>query len=263
VRFFLFLASLVAFGQSPAAQVSFEVASVKPAAAPPSGRGGFIVRGGPGSSDPVLATFANIDLFSLVAMAYGVRRHQVSAPDWLKTARFDITARVPAQTTEEQYRLMLQDLLAERFRLTLHHDQKELQVYELVVAKDGPRLEESKIEPAGANSGLQPPPPMSSPPLGYQGPVNVILGTASMERMINVLSGLLDEPVIDGTGLKGTYDIKLHALVASHPSADGSAGEAPELFEALHEQLGLRLVRKKRSIDVLVIDRMERTPTEN
>jgi uncharacterized protein (TIGR03435 family) len=260
MRLLPFLACLVAFGQ----QFSFDVASVKPAALPPAGRGGFIVRGGPGSSDPVLASFANIDLFTLVAMAYGVRRHELSGPDWLKTARFDITARVPPQTTENQYRLMLQDLLAERFRLTLHREQKELQVYELVVAKDGPRLEESKVEPAGASSGLQPPPPMSSPPLGYQGPVNVILGKASMDRLVNVLSGLLEEPVTDGTGLKGNYDIKLHALVASHPAADGSAtNEVPELFEALREQLGLRLVRKRRSIEVLVIDRMERTPTEN
>jgi uncharacterized protein (TIGR03435 family) len=246
------------------AQPSFEVASIKPAVLPPPGRGGFIVRGGPGSSDPSLATFANIDLFSLVAMAYGVKRHELSGPEWLKTMRFDISARVPRETTPEQYRMMLQELLAERFKLTVHREKKELQVYELVVAKNGLKLKKSALDSEAAVLGLQPPPPMSSPPLGFQGPVNVVLTEASMERLANVLSGLLGEPVTDGTGLHGNYDIKLRALIAGHPAPEGSAANAdPELFEALPEQLGLRLVRAKRLIDILVVDRMERMPTEN
>src|SRR5882672_3448256 len=109
--------------QSVNPRPAFEVASVKPAA---SGRGvATVVRGGPGSADPGLATLENIDLFSLVTMAYGVRRYEISAPDWLGSTRFSITARVPQGATVEQYRQMLQRLLPERFQLTLHHERKE------------------------------------------------------------------------------------------------------------------------------------------
>lgn len=245
-------------GQQP----SFEVASVKPAAPLPPGKGGFIVHGGPGSADPGLATFANIDLFSLIAMAYGIQRHQLLSPDWLTQTRFDIVARVPANTTPDEYRVMLQALLADRFKLILHREQRELQVYELEVAKSGTKLKEFPIDAADVNDGLKPPPPLSSPPLGYQGAVNVVLGKASMQRLANVLSGLIVEPVTDGTGLKGNYDVKLRALVAGH-SAGVAANSEPDLFEALQEQLGLKLVRKKSPTAILVVDHIEKTPTEN
>ncbi len=245
-----------ALGQQP----SFEVASIKPAA--PPGKGGYVVHGGPGSTDPGLATFANIDLFSLVAMAYGIQHHQLLGPDWLTATRFDIMARVPQEATQDQYRLMLQDLLAARFKLVAHREQRELRVYELEIAQGGLRMKEYPVDAASANEGLKPPPPLSAPPLGYQGPVNVVLGKASMERVANVLSGLLGEPVTDGTGLKGNYDIKLRALVVPQHT-DAASSSEPDLFEALWEQLGLKLVRKKSLVAVLVVDHMERTPTEN
>jgi len=243
-----------AFGQQP----SFEVASIKPAA---PGKGGYVVHGGPGSTDPGLATFANIDLFSLVALAYGIQRHQLFGPDWLTATRFDIAARVPQEATQDQYRLMLQDLLAARFRLLVHREQRELKVYELEVAQGGLKIAEYPVDAAAANDGLKPPPPLSAPRLGYQGAVNVVLGKASMQRVASVLSGLLGEPVTDGTGLKGTFDVKFRALVPQHGDAAGSAD--PDLFEALRVELGLKLVRKKSMVAVLVVDHMERTPTEN
>ncbi len=248
----------LALAQSVLGQLSFEVVSIKPAAPLPLGERGFRVHGGPGSGDPVLATFANIDLFSLTAMAYGIHRHQLVSPEWLAETRFDIMASVPPNTNQDQYLLMLQSLLADRFKLMLHREQRQLQIYELEVAKNGTKLKEY---PA-INDGLKPPPPLSAPPLGFQGAVNVVLSKASMERLASVLSGLLGEPVTDGTGLKGNYDVKLRALVASH-SADAAASSDPDLFEALQEQLGLKLVRKKRLTSVLVIDHIEKTPTEN
>jgi uncharacterized protein (TIGR03435 family) len=252
-----------AYAQKTGAQPAFEVASVKPS--PPSlGRQSpTVVRGGPGSSDPTLATFENIDLFSLVTMAYGIQGYQLVAPDWLSTAKFDIAARVPPGATKEQYRLMLQSLLAERFQLTRHHDRKEIQMAELVVAKNGPKLKESPVDPAGAaDPGLQPPLPRAGPPPGYHGPFSMTT-KASMERLAALLSGLLDQPVVDSTGLKGTYDIKLQALVGSNPPATDGADSEPGLFEAVQEQLGLKLTPKKALADVLVIDRIEKTPTGN
>jgi uncharacterized protein (TIGR03435 family) len=241
---------------------SFEVASIKPAAPPPPGKGGLIVHGGPGGADPGLATFANIDLFSLIAMAYGIQRHQLFSPEWPAQTRFDIMASVPPNTTPNQYRLMLQGLLEDRFKLMLHREQRELQVYELEVDKKGTKLTEHPFDAAAGNDGLKPPPPPSAPPLGYQGSVNVVLGRASMERLANVLSGLLGEPVTDGTGLKGNYDVKLRALVAGH-SAGVAANSDPDLFEAVEEQLGLKLVRKKRITTVFIIDHLEKKRTEN
>ena len=126
----------------------FEVASVKPAAPPAPGRSASsTVRGGPGSSDPALARIENIDLFSLVAMAYGIQRSQLTGPAWLDSARFDINARIPPGATTEQYRLMLQNLLNERFNLELHHEIKELFFYEMTVAKNGPAVKPAPPTP--------------------------------------------------------------------------------------------------------------------
>lgn len=257
----IFLSLLIATGIS--AQPRFEAAAIKPAPPPAPGIR-TIVHGGPGSSDPTLATLENIDLFSLTAMAYGIRRHQLSAPDWTESARFTITARIPARATVDDYRLMLQSLLSERFSLRFHHEQKEIQIADLVVAKNGPKLKES--EPGAtpqSEGGLQPPPPRGGPPPGYHGPFNLNLRTISMEQFSAMLSGLFDQPVIDSTGLTGRYDFTLHALVGSNPPSVDAPNAPPPLIDAVQEQLGLKLVSKKAPVDVLVVDHMEKTPTEN
>ena len=246
------------FGQARGGPSSFDVDLIKPAGPSPPGNVPFMVRGGPGSSDPSLAMFASIDLCSLIAMAFDVERHQLSAPEWLSAARFDITARVPLGATQGQYRRMLQNLLIERFELVFHRDKKELQVYELVVAKNGPKLEATPIDPAIPNDGLKPPHPVPILPSGLRGTVNVTLDKVTMEPLANDLEGLLGQPVVDATGLTGTYTVNLHVFLGPSPPLG-----AEDVFEALQEQLGLRLVQKKRLIDMVVIDHIERTPTEN
>ena len=131
--------------QSAVNDLKFEVASVKPAAPPAGG----VIRpgpqGGPGSADPARLTYSFSTLRDLLVDAYSVKRSQISgAPNWLDSVRFDIVAKVPEGATKEQAKVMLQNLLAERFKLTLHRETKELPVYALVVAKNGPRLEVSK-----------------------------------------------------------------------------------------------------------------------
>jgi len=254
-----------AYGQGP----QFEVASVKPSPPPLPGR--FVqtvVRGGPGSSDPGRATFENVDLFSLIAMAYDIQRYQLSGPEWLSAARFDIAAKIPQGATRDQYRLMLQNLLAERFKLAVHHETKEIRVYELVVAKNGPKLKESTVDPAAADNGPQPPPLGSSLPPGYNGPRAMQFTKVSMERFVANLGGQLGQPVTDGTGLKGNYDIKLRwtglqAPAASEPADIGGADSLPSIFSALQEQLGLKLEPRKAPIEYIVVDKAEKVPTEN
>src|SRR4051812_37386675 len=138
-----------AFPQTPATSLTFEVASVKPSP-PPSGDRRVVMfgggRGGPGSNDPGRLTYTNTTLMSLVTQAYNVKSYQVTAPAWMETERYDVIAKLPDTTppvTKEQSAIMLQNLLAERFHLTLHHDSKEFQGFELVVGKNGSKLKES------------------------------------------------------------------------------------------------------------------------
>src|ERR1039457_3488136 len=101
----VFVAVLGGLGAAYGQTAQFEVASVKPSPPPAAGRNAaIVVRGGPGSSAPALARFDNIDLFSLVTMAYGIGRYQLSGPEWRSAARFDINARVPPGATRDQYR---------------------------------------------------------------------------------------------------------------------------------------------------------------
>jgi uncharacterized protein (TIGR03435 family) len=257
----VFLCLGVAYTQIATPGPSFEAASVKPSPPAGAGRGpGRVVRGGPGSTDPGLATFTNIDLFSLMTMAYDVKPYQISGPDWLHTARFDITAKIPPGTSRPQYRLMLQDLLVQRFKLALHREKKEMPGYELVVGKNGPKFKESAEDPAAVDEGLQPPLAIGSPP-GYNGPLSVQFSKFSMERLADLVSSSLGQPVTDATGFTGKYDIKLRYTLNGLP-ADAPNAE-PSIFDALQEQLGLKLVPKKGPVDILAIDHAEKLPTEN
>jgi uncharacterized protein (TIGR03435 family) len=205
----------------------------------------------------------NIDLFSLLAMAYDLHRYQLSAPDWLNSTHFDISARVPQGIGVDQYRRMLQRMLAERYHLATHHESREMRIYDLIVAKNGAKMKQSANQPAAAD-GLQPPPSHAVPPVaGYHGPVFLNFPALSMSRLAEYLSGFLDAPINDATGLQGNYEIRLRTAfggTSPEPTADGTS---LTLFDALPEQLGLRLVPRKDQVDVLVVDRMDKSPTEN
>ena len=221
-------------------------------------------------------------------MAYRVNDYQVLGPDWLATENFDIAAKLPEGATRAQLPEMIQSLLAERFKLVLHRDKKEFPVYALVVAKTGPRLKES---PADSSAEASP---------GARGPVDINItagrggGVIDMgngstigygrDRLeakkvtLSALAGaverLLDRPVVDMTGIGGTYDFSLEyswdevrSLVRS---TSGGATELPanpnapgnSIFTSL-AAFGLRLEARKAPIEVVVVDRVERTPTEN
>ena len=249
-----------------------------------------MMRGGPGTDDPGQLTCTNVPLKSILMRAYDVKEYQINGPKWLDTSeRFDITAKIPMGATREQFKLMFQNLLAERFKLVLHHETKDLPMYALVVGKGGPKMKEPVEGAATA-----PPPP--SPPLGSDGagPVRLKMGNGGMRMrmvangqpvsaLIDTLANQLGRPVVDATGLKAKYDITLDfapdglngpmggmspppppdggGAVPMASASDGAGG--PTIFAALQEQLGLKLEQRKGPVDLLVIDRLEKVPTEN
>ena len=243
---------------------AFEVASVKPSPPPPAGQyPRTLVRGGPGSSDPGMATFEDFDMLSLLTMAYDIPSYRLSGPDWLSATRFEIAAKIPPGATREQYRLMLQGLLAERFKLALHHESKVMQTYELQIGKNGSKLKESPVDPTTVDPGLQPPPRLASPPRGYNGAMRMVTTNQPMERLVATLSGHLGQPVTDATGLKGNYNFRLHYTLGLQAAGDEADNSEPTIFDAVQEQLGLKLVKKSAPVDILVIDHLEKLPTQN
>jgi len=321
----LAVTSCAAFAQTTAATPSFEVATIKPAAPPASsmGAGGgmkFAIRmgaqGGPGTSDPGQITYSNLPMRSLLVNAYGVKSYQVSGPTWIDTERFDIVAKVPKGASKDDVKLMLQNLLAERFKLTLHREKKELPMYALVVGKNGPKMKESPPDapdsrdangvqdPAAAaaneqkakqalenalrnmKDGVPPPPALAgrgTSMMMMPGRARMSSQKETMALFAEWLANQLDRPVVDQTGLTANYGVTLEYAPESAggrgpmgmalppmpsggeggmpPEADSQA--APSLFTALQEQLGLKLEQKKGLVDLLVVDHLEKTPTEN
>jgi uncharacterized protein (TIGR03435 family) len=292
------LAVLIASAQS--ATPEFEVASVRPAEPPTPGRQFNFSgsSGGPGTRDPGTYTCRNCPLTVLATQAYDRKRFELAADHWMEEARYDVTAKVPAGTTKEQFRLMLQRLLAERFKLTTHHESKEMDAFELVIGKNGPRLKESpkeSVEDAAAAGPPPPPPPPGPLPKDKDGHPIVPAGATifettngvpwahlnakkeTMDSFVGRVSTFLRQPVFDATGLKGKYDFELTwspdlAGMGVPPPPPGAASEpppaplapdGPTLFGAIQSQLGLKLEARKRQVDVLVLDHAEKVPTAN
>jgi len=322
----LFFTSCAAFAQSTVATLSFEVATIKPAAPPATsmGPGGGVriatrmgSRGGPGTSDPGQITYSSMSTKSLLVTAYSVKSYQVSGPIWMDTERFDIVAKVPPGATKDDVKLMLQNLLAERFKLTLHREKKDLPMYALVVGKSGPKMKESPPDDPDAKDGSGPKDQGSSdadvqkakqalenamrtvgkdgampqlpPGMGQgtrvmmmPGRMSMMVTKQTMAQFAESLGNQMDRPVVDQTGLTKNYDFTLEyapesggrgpmgtPLPAPPQSGDGGlpretdSQSAPSLFTALQEQMGLKLEQKKGSVDLLVVDHVEKTPTEN
>jgi uncharacterized protein (TIGR03435 family) len=264
------IAALVALtGQ---AQPSFEVASVKPS--PPRQEGvrrPVGCRGGPGTSDPGLFTCTDMPLSTLIMRAWGLKPYQLTRPEWMNSDRFDVAAKIPEGSANEQLRLMEESLLSERFKLALHHEEKEMPVYELTVGKSGPKFKESVAEAprdsaaAVARSGGLDQYGCRVMPAGWAGTMAtkdrrmLSARRSSIEDLATNLSNYLGSPVLNATGLTGAYDIALCWVPDGVPDAD----PGPTLPVALQEQLGLKLDSKRRVIDVVVIDHAEKTPIEN
>jgi uncharacterized protein (TIGR03435 family) len=278
------LACALAFGQ-PTQSLTFEVASVKPSApVPPSGGVYFgPARGGPGTPDPGQITWSYARLIDLLMTAYDVKAYQISGPPWMATERYNVIAKVPEGATKEQVNVMWQNLLAERFGVVLHHESKEFQVEELVVAKGGLKLKESTDDDPGAEGppkmdkkgDLNGPGLVTMITMGPNGPsAHTVAKAQPLSKLTTMLGNQINGPVLDKTGLTGKYDFNIEFTPylppgvqgpgpASATPGDNTSEPGPNLADAVQRQLGLRLVASKAKLDVVVIDKAEKVPTAN
>jgi uncharacterized protein (TIGR03435 family) len=229
------LAALPLFAQAPA----FEVASVKPNR---SGEQAINIRQRPGGG----FIARNAPLRMVITHAYNIRPNQLSGgPAWISDARFDIEAKAEG-ASPAQVRQMLQTLLAERFHLVAHRETREEPIYALVVAKGGPKLRESKAD---------------ATQVGGDGPGKIVAEKAPVGMLARTLQNIVQRPVVDETSLTGEYDFELKWLperLAEPGAADSLDLNAPSIFTAVQEQLGLKLEGRKGPVEIVVIDRIEK-----
>ncbi len=287
-------------------ELEFEVASVRPAG--PLPRGMVLagrISGGPGTNDPERITYEYVPFQDLIMAAYGVQRYQISGPDWVTpsdlrgAARFDISAKVAPGATKEQAATMLQNLLAQRFQLTLHHEAAQFSGYAVVVAKGGSKLKESggaveegeraklgggrqtdkdgfpKLDPGSNMGGAS----------DRDGVVRLRFRDYPLFDLTQQLSFGLSAHLVDRTGLAGKYDFTLEFalppegfIVGVQAALPLSPGQIAPLYRdpgpaeqdavaivsaAMEKQLGLKLEATKITMDTVVIDHVEKTPAEN
>jgi uncharacterized protein (TIGR03435 family) len=299
------LTAWAAIAQTGEASPTFEAASVKPSAPMTGNRLMVRMQGGPGTPDPGQITYTNVAMKNLLMLAYNVKGYQISGPGWLESERFDIMAKIAKGATKEQFQVMMQNLLAERFKVKLHRESKDLPIYALVVGKNGVKMKESpKDEPAAAQDmagrgggsfggpeikmGKDGIPQLPKGGMGRGGMIMMGMGgkmklqgsKQALTQIAEMLTNQFGRAVVDQTGLTANYDFELEFVPdettrmpgMDHmppPSSDGgggpnaSDGAGPSLMTAIQEQLGLKLESKKGPIDLLVIDSVEKVPTEN
>ena len=252
----------VAFAQQSAGP-QFEVASVRPSDANQS----FINAVTPSlniGGDRNL-TFVQITLRDLIMLAYGVGAPQVQGPRFLNGSpdspadRFDIVARTPGGATREQIPLMLQGLLAERFHLVAHRESKTIQVYALENGKGAPKMKESPEGATGAARCVRTFAEREGATLAAEC-THMTSADIAQQAMALAPGYFRDAPMVDLTGLKGVYDFKLEWITAAE-ERNGSPG--PSMIRAIEDQLGLKLERRRQAVEILVIDNLDRKPTEN
>jgi len=293
LRLSLSLALSLTFSVSGFAQ-QFEVASVKP----PADRSATSrITGGPGTADPGRLVCTNVPIRSLIGFSYNLKSSELEGPPSITENRYDIVAKVPAGATRDQFLLMAQNLLRDRLGVILHRETRQAPVYELVVAKGGPKLKKAAASAVGSPATAVPDAkklpkdkggfPVMPPgvrcfmafPEGRATRYVARTQPISGNFLLN-LEYLLGRPVVDRTGLTGEYDFNLFVsqepangsggVVASGTQAPGPGAVeigddqlAPDLFAALERQLGLRLQSAKRPVTVVVVDSFNKVPTEN
>jgi uncharacterized protein (TIGR03435 family) len=240
----IFLTSIAAFSQtsdSPA----FEVASIKSVQP-----GKEIIEPGPGS-----VNLRNVRLSAAIRWAYNLQEPQLSGPGWMNDTWFDIWAKAATPVKESEVRVMLQTLLAQRFKLAIHRETKEVPVLVVTVAKSGHKLQpaESEGSPSFETGNLM---------LTGKG--------ATVPQLTAFLSKELRTPIIDQTGLSGRYNyvLDINAYVPDemrHGGPDGGppADGAAIVAQVMQIQLGLKLDTKKTPLELVIVDHMEKVPTEN
>jgi uncharacterized protein (TIGR03435 family) len=252
------LAAPAAIGQP--SRPSFEVASVRAWGAITSKGADEAKRGGGMQVGGARVDASMMSLADVVQQAYDLKPFQFSGPGWMSSERYDIHAKLPAGATPDQVPAMLQNLLAERFKLAFHRESREHAVYALTVAKNGLKL---RLAEGRRDQKM----------VAVEGAFHVDRDM-TMAELCNFLGRFVDRPVVDLTDLTATYqvtfDIPTDELKRAKMAAEGArvTESAPDpsggsMMFASVQQLGLRLEPRKMAIDFLVVDHAERVPTEN
>ena len=245
------IACFQCMGQPAASAPAFDAASVRASAEArnedphiQTSPGSLVIRG--------------MSLKFCIQWAYSLFPVQIDGPAWLKDVGFDIDAKAEQPADDTSLRLMLRTLLAERFGMKVHMEQKELQVYALTVTAGGPRFQESTTD--------------GPPSHGRDKEGAMVAQRVSMAELVHELSGPLSRPVVDATGLKGRYDFRINTLpyVEAAVAVNGGKGDQVSdldltsiLITALKEQLGLKLEARRDKGAILVVDHIEKTPSGN
>ena len=239
---------LVSTGLFIARAQTFEVASVK--IPPPHVIGQpYSITIGSIQNDTI--TFTNASLADCIRFAYGLSGNlQLSGPDWITSpeSRYNIVAKTAPGAQRDEILHMTQALLAERFKLVYHHEQRVLSYYALVVAKGGPKMPEATTAPA-------------TMPDGVNGQLRILSNRMPMASVVSLLSRYMRALVVDQTGLAGEFEVKLVWTPDDRPIPEDQQGAS--VFAAVEEQLGLKLESRKGPMEVMVVDRAEKIPTEN
>ena len=278
--------SLVRAQSNAPAGPAFEVASVR-RSNPNSGAGAGKSADGNGRSGPPLQIdhrrfYYTSSLFGFIIRAYGVQEclaegdakcaRLSGGPDWLMKDQFEIQAKIPDDSPDytvtqfgagqaPQLQSMLQALLAERFNLKIHREKRQLAVYELAVAKSGPKLKKTAGEMIQLNDGSL----VKKRTLFFdrvnEHTIQLIVVDRSIQELADALSRMRDRPVLNRTELQGEFDFTIeYDRDPDEPGIAGSLG--PTMFAAFQEQLGLKFESTKGPVEAIVIDHAER-PSEN
>ena len=255
-------AALLLCAQTAAELPSFEVAEVKVNKAA-NANGSFKML--PGGQ----VAIRHASMKELIQGAWNLEDYAISGgPNWIDSEYYDVVAKAPPNSSTHEMEMMLQRLLAERFRLAIHTEPKLMPVYAMVAAKGGLKMKEA---PAGIAEG-------GCRNTRTTGVLRRECKNTSLSGLASLLpgwaSGYIKIPVIDKTGLKGGYDFTLawtgrgvlnggNANGEKVGDDDGGGGNGLTLFEALEKQLGLKLESRKEAVTVTVIDRVERVPSDN
>jgi len=253
-----FLCALFAF-QSFAQ--TFEVATMK--LHPPGSPEGTSTTqtGGPGSGDPTRITIVNRTLHRLLIESYSLVGYQLKDPPDLDQIRYDVVAKISSGATAQEVRVMMQNLLIERLQLKVRHESQVVPVYGLLIGKRGPKFKPSSELLDPVKQG------MFRSSTG-SGSVKLTAVGETIPQLVSALFQQTDHPIMDMTGLTGKYDLTLifssrRSNELSATSPDAAADDAPMIFQALQDQLGLKLEGRKMPVDLVIVDSGRKIPVEN
>lgn len=237
---------IAALLSATASAQTFAVASIRPSAAEVQ-----FESDGKTATTPGNLTMRDVTVATCIKWAYGVQDSQISGPEWLKSEHFDIEAKADAPVPDDQLKLMMRALLADRFKLSFHRQEKELRSYVMTVAKSGAKLHESAPD---------------TKPFRENSAIGTVVKAMTMREFADFMADALQTPIVDMSGMTGRYNLVLDFTPYLPPGEhvmkmefDNSTGI---IISAMKGELGLDLESKKENVEVMVIDGVEQ-PSDN